>query len=82
MTKPQIKVQHFIAEGIQHNWEVYFDGMLVGYVHCEGNGEHFGGSFPGCDQFDSDDTWDKIQELCFSDLADLYLIDHMEEMGY
>ena len=82
MVNTNVRVQHFVAQGMEHNWEIYFDNMLVGYVHCNGDGDDFGGTFPGCDTFEADSMWDKIQELCYSDLADLYLIDRMEEMGY
>lgn len=75
-----LKVVYMIAEGLQHNWEVYQDGFLIGYVHCNGDGEDFGGSLGG--GFEADKLWDEVQELCFHDLADLYLIDRMEEMGY
>lgn len=73
-------VKYLIAEGMQHNWEVYIDGCLVGYVHCSGDGEDFGGSFPGADSFGADQMWDAVQEKCMHDLADLYLIDRMEEI--
>jgi len=75
-----IKVIHMISQGIQHNWEVYQDGFLLGYVHCNGDGKDFGGSLGS--GFDTDKLWDQVQGLCFDDLADLYLIDRMETLGY
>jgi hypothetical protein len=75
-----INVKYFVGGGLEHNWEVYQDGFLIGYVHCNGDGEDFGGSLGG--GVEKDSLWDAVQELCYSDLADLYLIDRMEEMGY
>lgn len=75
-----IKVVHFQNSGMKHNWEVYRGEYLLGYVHCDGDGNDFGGSLH-LDKFD-DETWDKVQELCHSDLADYYLIDRMETIGY
>ena len=76
-----ITVKYYPAEGMCHNWEVYQDGFLVGYAHCDNNGEDFGGSINTADAFNTS-VWDRVQELCFSDLAALYLIDDMERMEY
>lgn len=74
------KVKYIEDGHMEHNWEVCDGDVVVGYVHCNGDGEEFGGSFPGADGFDS--QWDKVQEQCESDLADFYLIDRMEKYGY
>lgn len=75
-----IQVKYMIAEGMQHNWEVYQDGFLIGYVHCNGDGEDFGGSLSP--DIDCAQSWDEVERKCMDDLADLYLIDRMEEYGY
>lgn len=75
-----IRVVLFQNGGMKHNWEVYRGEYRLGYVHCDGDGNDFGGSLQ-LDKFD-DDTWNQVESLCLSDLADIYLIDRMEEMGY
>ena len=79
-----IQVKYFIAQGMEHNWEVYTDGFLLGYVHCNGDGEDFGGSLStsAVHHIEDQETWDKVQEACMDQLADFYLIDRMETMGY
>lgn len=79
-----IQVKYFVGGGMEHNWEVYTDGFLLGYVHCNQDGEDFGGSLStsAVHYIEDDETWDKVQELCMEDLAEIYLLDTMEEVGY
>ena len=79
----KLTVIHFEHAGAEHNWKVMQDGFELGTVHCNGDGNDFGGclttsAIHECNQ----EVWDKVQELCNDDLADFYLIDRMEEMGY
>ena len=79
-----LKVVHFTDGGMEHNWKVYTDGFMLGYVHCNGDGEDFGGSLStsAVHHIEDEETWSEVQALCFDMLADFYLIDRMEAMGY
>ena len=80
-----LKVVHYEDKGgMHHNWKVYSDGFFLGYVHCEEDGEDFGGSLStsAIHHIHNSETWDRVQELCYENLADFYLLDSMEEMGY
>lgn len=89
MNKPialikDLKVKYFIDDGMKHNWKVYTDGFFLGCVHCNEDGEEFGGSLStsAVHHIDDQETWDTVQELCLQDLVEIYLLDTMEEVGY
>lgn len=75
-----IKVIHYEHEGADHNWEVFRDGETLGSVHCDEKGKDFGGSFYVWDEHE--EIFDIVENLCMSDLADLYLLDRFLTKGY
>ena len=80
-----LKVVHYEDKGgMHHNWRVYCnDGFFLGYVHCEEDGEGFGGSLTYSAIHEaSNEVYNEVQELCYESLADFYLLDNMEAMGY